>query len=534
MKRRIPTTMMTQHPDSATRYISVQEEPAEALDALRAVPEGLGLEEVMIDFEGKLTPYHQTAQVVMELLQRNIIPGKDVYVTPRVANARKETAFRQIMAFLSIMETIVSSKELSNIQAVIEIILPMASSSKELIEVKKRIESVIALTHQEFITQGKIDTLQIIPLFEEVPELLKIDQIIKDFVTNLNSESNKTEYLRFMLGRSDSALSYGNVSAMLANRIAISKAYEAGNSLGIDVYPIFGGGALPFRGHITLDNIHNVLKTYPGLRTITIQSGIRYDQSRDKTQKLSEILREELPKSMPHIYAEEELKNLYNCIGIFTCTYLDVFLKIMPLVAKFSDYMPKQRDRLSRNSGVGYARDVAKPREIAEFVSEDKIREELYKYDTDVQIALPRAITFTATLYSVGLPPSFIGTGRGLNRIRRLWGQKALDDFLKNCPTLKADLEYDIRFINLNNIRRVFDDEAVRLIEEDIYYCCDIFGLSLLSEKEKHTDIYHILMDSSLGIFSHLEKAADISRPHEIELLQHWLKEMGSIRGSLG
>lgn len=534
MERKIPTTMMTQHPDSATKYVPVQEEPNEAIDALKHQPEGLGIEEIMIDFEGKLTPYHQTAQVVMELLQNGLTPGKDVFVTPRVANARKETAFRQIMAFLSVMETIVTAKELTDIQSVIEVILPMASSAKELIEVKKRIDTVVQLTHQEFGMKDELDVLQIIPLFEEVPELLKIDNIIHEFVTEQRKNGYTVDYLRFMLGRSDSALSYGNTAAVLANRIALSKAYTIGHELGIEVYPIFGGGALPFRGHISLENIENVLKTYPGIRTITIQSGIRYDQSRDKVQKLAEILKEKLPESKPHIYNENELKQLYNYVGIFTSSYLENFYKIISAVARLSDYMPRQRDRLARNSGVGYARDIAKPNDIAKFVTDKNIREELFNLNNDIQVALPRAITYTASLYSVGLPPVFLGTGLGLKKIKSIYGQKGLDDIMKEYPSLKADLEFDSRFVNITNIRKFFSEDIAKDLEEEILYCSELFDLKLPTERDRQTDIYHVLMDSSLGVVFHLERAADNSRPHEIELLQNWLKEMGSIRGSLG
>ena len=56
MSRFIPATMMTQHPDSASRYVSVRDEPREAMDALTERPIGLGLEEIMVDYEGKLTP----------------------------------------------------------------------------------------------------------------------------------------------------------------------------------------------------------------------------------------------------------------------------------------------------------------------------------------------------------------------------------------------------------------------------------------------------------------------------------------------
>lgn len=535
MRRNIPVTMMTQHPDSAQEYIPIQKEVEEAIEGLKPFPDGLGLEEIMIDFEGKLTPYHQTVQIVVGLIQNGMVPGKDVFVTPRVANANEETAFRQIMAFLSITETIVSAKEFNDIQPIIEVILPMVSSADELIEVKKRIDSVAVLAEKEFGMKKNTDLLQIIPLIEEVPELLNIDSIINRFVTELRNNDYPVDYLRFMLGRSDPALSYGNVSAVLANRVALSKAYQTGQNLDIDIYPILGGGSLPFRGHVTLENIYNVLKTYPGLKTITIQSGIRYDHPQDKLTKLVEILNDELPNSEPHFYTEEEYQQIYNYIGVFTSTYLDAFFEIIPEVANLSDFMPRQRDRLARKSGVGYARDIAQPAEIAKLVNDKSIKDRLNKFDTDKKFALPRAITFTASLYSLGLPPVFLGTGRGLKEIKERWGESGLNEFFANYPSLKADLEFAARFVNFKNIKRFFNDKAVKYIEEDINICCDIFDLDICNDEEIiQSDIYHMLMDSALGVLFHLEKASGFSRPNEVELLENWLKEMGSIRGSLG
>src|SRR5660398_209236 len=47
---RIPRTMVTQHPDSASRYTAIQEEAKEAVHALSPPPMGLGIVEVMVDF----------------------------------------------------------------------------------------------------------------------------------------------------------------------------------------------------------------------------------------------------------------------------------------------------------------------------------------------------------------------------------------------------------------------------------------------------------------------------------------------------
>lgn len=96
-----------------------------------------------------------------------------------------------------------------------------------------------------------------------------------------------------------------------------------------------GAGALPFRGHVTLEGLDGVLETFPGLRTVAL----RYDHGEEATRAVVTRLREQLgtgavagpdsatrsPASGPPAFTPAELDQLYNFIAIFTRHYLETF-----------------------------------------------------------------------------------------------------------------------------------------------------------------------------------------------------------------
>ncbi len=545
---RLPATILTQHPDSASRYVPIQDEPEEAIHGLLPAPEGLGADEVMVDFEGKLTPYHQPSQIVMGLLERGLVPGREVFVTPRIPSAGKETVFRQLMALMSLVETNVQAAERGAEQAVREVIVPMCETPQELLADRKRVASVIELAHKEFGLPNDPNLIRLIPLVEGVPELLKIDELFAPYL----AETGLGGTFRYLLGRSDPALSYGMVPAVLAGKVALAKAAKVGDAFGVEMAPIFGAGALPFRGHVTLGNLDGVLATFPGIRTVTIQSALRYDHGEDTAREVAARLRERLggpgaggpgaapapavPASRPPSYSPSEYAQLANFIAVFTRHYLETFYEIIDLVCRLSDLMPKQRDRLAPFSAVGYARDVARPGRLATMVPDPKLAADLGRFDTKLRASLPRAITFTASLYTIGLPPEFIGTGRGLAEVKDRYGDDGLAALERYYPTLRTDLTYAGRFLNLHAARSFLSEEAFDGVTWDVRGVTETLGLDL-GPQTPEDEFYLTLVETTKPILKHfLGQGRELLADHagEARLVTDWIVRMGKMRGSLG
>jgi phosphoenolpyruvate carboxylase len=132
-------------------------------------------------------------------------------------------------------------------------------------------------------------------------------------------------------------------------------------------------------------------------------------------------------------------------------------------------FVPQRRERMLHIGLFGYSRGVG-------------------------AVKLPRAIVFTAALYSLGVPPELIATGRGLADAQREGSLSLLET---HYPMLRADLEAAGHFFNAENLTTLADRHpAFRQIAEDIAGIERILGLSLGPQTSDH--IIHRNLSSTI------------------------------------
>jgi len=525
--RKIPVAMATQHPDSALRYVPVQEEPDEALECFTSY----GCDEYMVDYEGKLTPYHQTAQVVGELIEAGIEPGRDVFVTPRMPSASKENVFRQLMALMSIMEAQFKGSESFDHLAIVEVIHPMSAEVEELVGARKRMLDVAGLAERELGIKVPPEDFGLIPLVEEVPELLTVGELLTSYSESVKKIAPVPEVFRLLIGRSDPALSYGHVAASLECKVAVSEAYRAGEAAGFEISPILGAGTLPFRGHASPENLDNLIREYSGIRTLTLQSALRYDHGREATKSVVKKLKASLPGAKPLSYSKEERKEIAEIIAVFLREYLMSFYYLgYSGLLKVADLMPDRRDRLARKGALGYAREPPMPSKISSLIEDRELALELQRLQLDKLPELPRAIKFTGALYTVGLPPEIIGTGRGLKALDERGKLDVLFDYY---PSLEEDLKFASRFLNLRVVGSFLPEYALKLVRRDVEYIYEYLAIDLGPRNEDEEAalamvgrlepyLKYMLMDT--------EKLLDVEK----ELAQEMIVRIAKVRKALG
>ncbi len=466
-QRKIPATMATQHPDHAARpywhtspFIPTQKEAEELFLSFSE----LGITEYKWDWEGKLVDESVLERLFGEhfsFFQKNPL-GQERFLTFRLPNPKVQTEFRIGRAFMNLASAASVAKHFKlPTPPLFEVILPMTESADAMLEIQVAYQDMHYLKHPLYRLDGILTNPRIIPLFEQVSTIINSDKILEEYLAKYKKVFKKLPpYMRPYVARSDPALNSGIVPTVLAIKIALSRYKKLAHKLAIPMYPIIGAAALPFRGGISPLTVKEFADEYKGIRTTTIQSAFRYDFDKETVIKAIKYLEKTLPTQDAVSITAKDESILLAMIPFFEKEYKKTIEEIAPLINTIAAYLPKRRERVQHIGLFGYSRGIGK-------------------------VKLPRAISFTAALYSLGIPPELIGTGRGLAKIDT---QKDLATLKKHYLYLQKNLEEAGRYLNKDVLEKLAKKGAGwKAIVTDVEEIEKLFGITLgpKTEKEK-------------------------------------------------
>ncbi|RCK73904.1 MAG: Phosphoenolpyruvate carboxylase, archaeal [Anaerolineae bacterium] len=391
----IPRCMSTQHPDNVQIPFFASEAELQGEDEVQEayyVFSHLGCDEQMWDYEGKEVDNFVVKKLLStyEPFFRQTILGEHVFITPRVPNpAVEKTEAKILLETLGSIPRSYDAAVLFNPQnppPIFEVILPMTVSATDINRIYNYYVHYIAakdtqripgdtITIGEWLGNFMPQRINVIPLFEGVENLLNAAQVMEEYL-----QDKDLEYQRVFLARSDPAMNSGLVSTVLANKIALYELDQLSKRRGIELYPILGAGSAPFRGHLKPATVEQVAAEFPSVQTFTVQSAFKYDYP-----PLEVIAAIERLKQLPRRPATEIERQ--RCLPIMektTQAYRELVMQLASLISTIAKYVPRRRKRKSHSGLFGYFRNVS-------------------------GVSLPRAISFTCALYSIGIPPELLG-----------------------------------------------------------------------------------------------------------------------------
>lgn len=466
-RRSIPMVMATQHPDNAgvpfwhtEAFISDQAETGEMYHNFHEV----GCDEYMWDWEGKFADEAIIEKLMGRYLEffRKKQLGRDIFITLRIPNIWEEKTFKLARAYMSVLSAAEFTKSLGLASPpVYEFILPMTKKADQLIHIQDTFKKTAKLNREIF---KKSDFgpgyIHIIPLFESVDDLTGCAKLLESYIRlHIKHFGKKPAYLRPFIARSDPALNAGLVPCVLASRLALREFYRMGKKNGIPVYPIIGTGSLPFRGGVNPENIKNILHQYVGVKTITIQSAFRYDYPLQQVKKAIAYMKKHLAKPDPLIFSDTEFNKIKQVNEIFRKIYCKAIEESAGAINEMAAFIPRRRERLQHIGLFGYNRGVGK-------------------------IRLPRAIAYTGAWYSLGIPPEFIATGRGLAQAAK---KGLLPIIEKHFFTLRSELVHAGKYLNDENLDKLARKHKwAAQIREDVRLASEILNIKIGPGKPNH------------------------------------------------
>ena len=493
--------MATQHPDNACApyweqdgdgFISTREETVECASAFC----DLGCQEFLWDWEGKYVDEAIVDRLFHEYYnyfsKRQL--GRDIFLTFRIPNTHHEKGYSLARAFMGILTAEAHARDLKfHTPPLFEVILPMTDSAQSIINIQQTFTKLAIFKRKLFEDDTAFDYLRILPLFEGVGHLINCGTILDKYVMlHQKQYRKKPEYMRTHIARSDPALNSGLVSAVVAGKAALSEMYCFGKRHDIPVFPAIGAGALPFRGSLSAERVEQFMSEYPGMKTVYIQSAFRYDFPIKTVKAAIKTLNKNLQQSEPRLFNKSELREIKTIVSLFSGPYQKSIEPLANTIEKLSRQFPDRRERKLHIGLFGYSRSIGKKR-------------------------LPRAIPFTGILYSLGIPPELIGTGRGLSSLA-----KRGIDLEKYYTTFRQDIAWAGKFFNRENLALLAKrGNAWAQIEKDVELIEKLLKLEL-GPKTSEDMLHRNSASNALHLFKSGKPIA-----HEMVI-------SGKIRKSLG
>jgi len=473
--------MSTQHPDNVRQPFFVENSVIAGDDEIKEAFYAfshLKITEQLWDCEGKEVDNYVVEKLLSkysDYFSKHSL-GKDLFITLRAPNPQVEKNMGKLL--LETLESIPRNFDIANkfykkgVAPIFELSIPMVSSSEQIIRIKEYYDKFVIGKSEKIVDNIKIKDwvgefypkrLNVIPLIEDKDSMLNAHNIVKEYI----KKENIKDYQRVWLARSDPALNYGNVSAVLINRVAFQRLYDLQVELGVKIYPIIGCGSVPFRGNFTPKNVKKIMKAYPSVQTFTTQSAFKYDYSEDEVRTAVKLL-EETKRSEPNYLDGDRAIKIIEKVSL---NYQEQIIEIALIVNKLSSFVPQRRKRKLHVGLFGYSREGS-------------------------GVKLPRAIKFCASLYSIGLPPEILGLS-------------TLDesdwDFLNQNTGVMDDMAEALAYFNEESLSMLSEDLA-----KDLKKIISRFKLDINKKHEKITSfiIGDLKKNNLMEISENIERAA--------------------------
>ncbi|MFH0870286.1 MAG: phosphoenolpyruvate carboxylase [archaeon] len=487
MKTKISRIMSTQHPDNVTipffansATMTGDDEVQEAFYAYSH----LNVDEQLWDVEGKEVDNYVVQKLLSKYSEyfKDVVLGQDKFLTLRAPNPAVEKSEAKVLG--EIIYSIPKNHDLAthfygkDSTPIFEIVLPMCQDDKQLVRVHDFYETFIKNSQTQrvgdttlslWLGEFKPAEIRVTPLFETKEEILNAHIYVKNYVKAKNIRDQQ----RVWFARSDPALNYGSVAAILLVKVALQRIHKLESELGVELLPIIGMGSSPFRGNFKPSTAKQILKGYPSVQTFTIQSAFKYDYPLKEVVEAIDFINKQPRSAALQINEEEAL----HYIDVIHDDYADSIKELEIPVNSMSNFIPNRRKRKLHTGLFGYSRNSN-------------------------GVKLPRAIKFCCALYSFGLPPEVLGLA-SLSR----------DDIERIKRAGYANIDYDLsealQYLNVDNL-----DYFTPKIKEKVLRVASLFKYEVNEPHKRATSqiLESLKRNDQASVSEWIIKAAHIRR----------------------